>query len=167
MKLDSAVLHIGLGKTGTTSIQMFLGANRSRLLESGFAAYGPEDLEAFRQSDFEDTNRLVEGVKELNGRVRGRSARSVVWSMEALGTCQFASDRRRCEAFNARVAREFLGREDGVLFREPWPTSDEPYAPHSGLTTEKLVTILLHILLRLHQRMERLECALASRWAMK
>jgi len=30
------VLHIGTGKTGTTSIQSFMNANRSRLAELGF-----------------------------------------------------------------------------------------------------------------------------------
>jgi hypothetical protein len=52
----------------------------------------------------------------------------------------------RCEPSNRKIAQEFLGRDDGVLFREPWPSPDEPYEPYSGLTMEKIVPIFLHML---------------------
>lgn len=56
-----------------------------------------------------------------------------------------------CADINATVAREFLGREDGVLFREPWPDADAPYTPYGGLTLEKAVPILMHVLMKQHQ----------------
>jgi hypothetical protein len=58
---------------------------------------------------------------------------------------------QHCEPSNRKVAKEFLGREDGVLFREPWPNPDEPHRPYGGLTTEKLVPILLHMLHKQHE----------------
>ncbi|MGO8689845.1 MAG: hypothetical protein ACLQLG_09435 [Thermoguttaceae bacterium] len=64
---------------------------------------------------------------------------------------------QRCEESNRKVAREFLGRADGVLFREPWPSPDEPFQPYGGLTTEKLVPILLHILQKQDERIGELE----------
>ncbi|MCM2255993.1 MAG: hypothetical protein NDJ94_10015 [Vicinamibacteria bacterium] len=66
-----------------------------------------------------------------------------------------------CQETNARVAREFLGRVDGVLFAEPWPSPDEPYRPYDGMTIEKLVPILLFILARQHEQLARHEARLA------
>jgi hypothetical protein len=57
---------------------------------------------------------------------------------------------RRCEESNRKVAKELLGREDGVLFREPWPRPDETHQSYGGLTTEKLVPIFLHMLQKQH-----------------
>ncbi len=57
-----------------------------------------------------------------------------------------------CEPFNARVAREYLGRADGVLFAEPWPDADAPYTPYDGMTLEKLVPILMYIMQKQHAR---------------
>ena len=64
---------------------------------------------------------------------------------------------QRCEESNRRVATEFLGREDGVLFREPWPVPDEPYQAYGGLVTEKLVPILLHLLQKQDERILELD----------
>ena len=47
---------------------------------------------------------------------------------------------------NAKVAREYLGREDGRLFYAPLPEPDEPWEPYKGLTVEKCMPILTHIL---------------------
>ena len=69
---------------------------------------------------------------------------------------------QRCEESNRKVAREFLGRADGVLFREPWPSPDEPFQPYGGLTTEKLVPILLHILQKQNERIGELESKAAA-----
>jgi hypothetical protein len=63
----------------------------------------------------------------------------------------------RCEESNRRVARELLGREDGVLFREPWPVAEEPYQAYGGLITEKLVPILLHMLQKQDERIVELD----------
>jgi hypothetical protein len=64
---------------------------------------------------------------------------------------------RQCEESNRRVAKEFLGREDGVLFHEPWPSPDEPYQAYGGLITEKLVPILLHMLQKQDERIVELD----------
>ena len=64
---------------------------------------------------------------------------------------------QRCEESNRKVARVFLGREDGVLFREPWPSPDDPHEPYRGLSLEKLVPILLHIIQKQDQRIGWLE----------
>jgi hypothetical protein len=64
---------------------------------------------------------------------------------------------QRCEESNRRIAKEFLGREDGVLFHEPWPSPDEPYQAYGGLITEKLVPILLHMLQKQDERIVELD----------
>lgn len=57
-----------------------------------------------------------------------------------------------CAAINARIAREFLGRDDGVLFRDPWPEPDEPYREYAGLGPDKYVPMLLHIMKKQHMQ---------------
>jgi len=341
MSLKRVILHIGMGKTGTSTIQDFLNRNSHTLCANGFLTFDPNALDTFRQPDFENTERLLSGLEELISRCKKASADSVIWSMEALGTRQFASDRQRveairdkldaedfkvivyvrrqdyfaqsgylqwgivhktypgpvrsfqerwpsivgmdgsslpdtnfnyyavmqpwakvfgrenvmvrpfeksqwkdgkllqdfvahsaippldydfdishqnktfnmelhemfrmynsvfeeaifpaemnrffysfsddeffqrpffsryklpskdrieilkaCEEFNAKVAREYLGWEDGVLFHEPWPSLDEPFHVHEDLTLEKLVPILMQILLHQHRRLTHLE----------
>ena len=50
---------------------------------------------------------------------------------------------------NAKVAREYLGREDGRLFYAPLPKPDEPWQPYSGLTVERCIPILTQMLYNL------------------
>jgi len=50
---------------------------------------------------------------------------------------------------NAKVAREYLGREDGRLFYAPLPEPDEPWEPYEGLTVEKCIPIMTQILYNL------------------
>jgi hypothetical protein len=50
---------------------------------------------------------------------------------------------------NAKVAREYLGREDGRLFYAPLPKPDEPWQPYSGLTVEQCIPILTQMLYNL------------------
>jgi hypothetical protein len=64
---------------------------------------------------------------------------------------------RHCEESNRKVAKEYMGRADGVLFREPWPSANDPHEPYPGLTMEKLVPILLQILQKQGQRIDMLE----------
>lgn len=42
---------------------------------------------------------------------------------------------------NARVARDYCGREDGILFHGNLPSDDEPWEPYPGLTATKAVEI--------------------------
>lgn len=46
---------------------------------------------------------------------------------------------------NAAVARRFLGREDGTLFQEPWPETDDAGGRYPGLSTETAIEIELRL----------------------
>jgi len=56
---------------------------------------------------------------------------------------------------NAKVAREYLGREDGRLFYAPLPDLDEPWEPYEGLTVEKCVPIFMQMLYNMDQKYQR------------
>ena len=56
---------------------------------------------------------------------------------------------------NATVAKEFLGREDGRLFYEPFPDSNEKWEPYQGLTVEKIVPIFMQMLHNLDTKMNK------------
>jgi hypothetical protein len=50
-----------------------------------------------------------------------------------------------CEKVNSKIAREYLGREDGRLFFDPLPDPDEPWEPYTELseeTAEEIVNFL-------------------------
>jgi len=47
---------------------------------------------------------------------------------------------------NVKVAREYLGREDGRLFYAPLPDPNEPWEPYEGLTIEEIVPIFTQML---------------------
>lgn len=47
-----------------------------------------------------------------------------------------------CENVNIKIAREYLGREDGRLFYEQPPDPDEPWEPYPGLSKEKAEEIV-------------------------
>jgi hypothetical protein len=52
---------------------------------------------------------------------------------------------QRCADGNARIARTWLGREDGALFREAAPEEDEAWMPYPGIrrkTLEAMVILL-------------------------
>lgn len=53
------------------------------------------------------------------------------------------------EPMNINIAKEYLGRENGKLFYEPWPDPNEPWEPYEGLTVEKVVPIFTNILYRM------------------
>jgi hypothetical protein len=56
---------------------------------------------------------------------------------------------------NQKVAREYLGREDGKLFYEPWPDPNEPWEPYEGLTVEKIVPIFSLMLFNLDKKYQQ------------
>jgi len=56
------------------------------------------------------------------------------------------------DTINQTIAREYLGREDGKLFFEPWPDPDEPWEPYEGLTVEKIVPIFTTMLYNIDRR---------------
>jgi hypothetical protein len=47
---------------------------------------------------------------------------------------------------NEKVAREYLGREDGKLFYEPWPEADEPWEPYPKTSPKDLLRVASWIL---------------------
>jgi peptidoglycan/xylan/chitin deacetylase (PgdA/CDA1 family) len=46
---------------------------------------------------------------------------------------------------NAWIARELLGRDDGILFREVAPDTQDAWTPHAGLTAAKATEIAFHV----------------------
>ncbi len=60
-----------------------------------------------------------------------------------------------CDPGNQRVAREWLGRGDGMLFREPWPEADAVFHPPQ-LTVEDAVPVLMGLLLGEYEELEEL-----------
>jgi len=53
---------------------------------------------------------------------------------------------RKYDEMNQTIACEFLGREDGRLFYEPWPDPHDSWKPYEGLTVEKIVPIFVQML---------------------
>ncbi len=48
---------------------------------------------------------------------------------------------QKCADENAAIARDYLGREDGVLFFEPLPQPDDEWQPYNELLTEDVLKI--------------------------
>jgi hypothetical protein len=61
---------------------------------------------------------------------------------------------REYEPGNQKVAREYLGREDGILFFEPLPDPDEPWKPYEGLTVEKVVPVLTWMIFTMNKKFQ-------------
>jgi hypothetical protein len=63
---------------------------------------------------------------------------------------------------NAEVARTYLGRPDGILFREPWPESTDSPQGYPGISPEAAIEILLRM--DHHQKSFRTRLALGRHW---
>ncbi|MEX0450723.1 hypothetical protein V6X62_02675 [Spiribacter sp. 218] len=84
---------------------------------------------------------LVETLRAVARDMGGRSA-----SEPSLLPC--ATRRKVLERHadgNAAVARTFLGHEDGTLFLEAWPETDDPAGEYTGLSTETALEIELRL----------------------
>jgi len=46
---------------------------------------------------------------------------------------------------NAWIAREYLGRPDGALFLEPWPSAEDASTPYPGLGAEKAAELAFYV----------------------
>lgn len=74
-------------------------------------------------------------------------------------TPELFSPQERCEilkkyaAFNARIARAYLGRENGKLFLEPEPSPDDPWSPYGGIPQETLIKTFFYFYLNLAQKL--------------
>lgn len=56
------------------------------------------------------------------------------------------------EASNRNIALEFLKRENGILFTEPWPSETDPWEPYRGLTIESVVPVFMYILYSMYEK---------------
>lgn len=61
------------------------------------------------------------------------------------------------ETSNQMVAKEYLHRQDGRLFYEPWPDSHDEWKQYEGLNTETLTPILTQIIYTLYEKQKNLE----------
>jgi len=62
-----------------------------------------------------------------------------------------------CDADNQFIAREYLGRDDGRLFYEPWPAPDENWKPYDGLTLDGFIPIATQIEYSLYLKNQQLQ----------
>src|SRR5262245_39067207 len=96
--LKRLILHLGMGKTGTKTIQEFLRTNRRQLLRDRFVAFGPNDIEPCPQKNLDDTSRLLRAIDEVKRLTRKARADNLIWSLEGFSTRQFLRDPARLEA---------------------------------------------------------------------
>jgi peptidoglycan/xylan/chitin deacetylase (PgdA/CDA1 family) len=72
-------------------------------------------------------------------------------SKEAFQAHELLSPQQRIELLrtfaegNAWIANAYLGRTDGKLFLEPWPSLEDPWTPYSGLTAGRAAELAFHI----------------------
>ncbi len=59
---------------------------------------------------------------------------------------------KKYEFSNQSVARNYLKRDDGILFYEPWPDPDDFWEPYKGLTVESLVPIITKVMYNLYSQ---------------
>lgn len=50
---------------------------------------------------------------------------------------------------NSTIAKTYLGRPDGVLFKEAPPVADENWQPYTGLSSQKVLEIVMQLLLEI------------------
>lgn len=61
---------------------------------------------------------------------------------------------KKWDESNKRIAREYLGRKDGILFYEPWPDKDEDWIDYD-LKVEEIMTIFMKMLLEKQSKVIR------------
>jgi len=60
------------------------------------------------------------------------------------------------------IARDYLGRKDGVLFYEPLPDPNEPFEPYKGLPAETVVQAFGYVLFKQQEKIVDLQTALKN-----
>lgn len=133
--LNRLILHIGMGKTGSSTIQEFLHRNHRQLRRDRILALGPDDVTPCPQRRVADTERLMTAIGRVKARIGKTGAETLLWSLEGFGTKQFLIDPARIEAlrteFPARAVRVvvYLRRQD--LFAKSayiqWNVLDKSY----------------------------------------
>jgi hypothetical protein len=97
-----------------------------------------------------DTRLHMFVVKRL-GEIRKRETPSTRYY---LSPAERISLLRKFGESNRKVALEFLKREDGILFSDPWPDPDEAWEPFTGLSPEVRVGTFMEILLNMKSLMK-------------
>ncbi|MDQ2092273.1 hypothetical protein [Marimonas arenosa] len=108
-------------------------------------------------------NRYAESTRELRALQRDLQAYSDLVSQDSRSVFVShamldADEQRRIEAENepkyARIARDFLGRADGVLFREPLP--DDSKSATSAQASVSTDQVQAYLLMQMHRRIAAL-----------
>ena len=61
------------------------------------------------------------------------------------------------EGSNQHIAREYLGRDDGHLFYDPWPDPDDLWEPPRSITAEDLAPIITEMITNLDLQQRKKE----------
>ncbi|MDQ2092274.1 hypothetical protein [Marimonas arenosa] len=91
----------------------------------------------------------------------GRDSRSVFVSHAMLDRTEQQRIENENEPKYARIARDFLGRADGVLFRDPLPQAPETAEADEGAVATDQVRV--YLLMQIHHRIERLRRKLKTK----
>ena len=154
MAASRCILHIGLHKTGSTSIQHFLRANRGRLKSLGIDFYGGCHIDenhvelraATMRPGRSSTFRLTSGIAcdeayaattaaRIRSFVSASSARAVLFSSEGLSLLRYEDEVRRLASMLApevqlivyvRDKADYLRSHAGQLRKLGIPFSDDP-----------------------------------------
>jgi hypothetical protein len=134
------------------------------LLTDEFQYPSDEDSNIGLSVDLTEFLRLASGSPEIDQEFRDKLYRILVKLNIDNKTSRkrdyLSPEERReilmqCEKTNQRVAREYLGREDGKLFLEPWPDPDDPWEPYEGLSIEEVIPIFIRVLFTIHQDLNK------------
>jgi hypothetical protein len=137
MQYDRVILHVGTGKTGTTTIQAFHEQNRERLLESGFLYIGPHGLPSYPQTNEATAQSLplAAGLSEIHQFAKKHKANNLVWSRESLTSNAFLNDPERIRLIKKELPANqyqviiYLRRQDSYLPSAylQWGVKEKPY----------------------------------------
>jgi hypothetical protein len=100
-------------------------------------------------------------TEDINALFKNNLAREERESV--IGELPFLSGEKRrqiisaYERSNAKTAKEFLGKKDGVLFKEALPDIDAPYKKLDELSPESTARIMMQILISFEKRLSALE----------
>lgn len=80
MSISEVVLHLGAHRTGTTSLQSYLRANRELLRGRGVACYTPRELRRGTDIEFDGVACCIVSEENLIGSMRNNMARCTLYS---------------------------------------------------------------------------------------
>ena len=119
MDYTNVLLHVGAGRTGTTTVQNFLAVNRQRLLQAGYSEFGPSDLESYPQDErFSVDSQLDLGLQEIGRKCSEAATPNVIWSRESLSNYDMVADPARLWTIKKQLPAEnwrviiYLRRQD-------------------------------------------------------